>query len=133
MKEVEYEQAIQFYRFYHDYRMKILNFTLAINAALLVIVIQHITKTSGRFIVSFFSLIATISLLGFEMRTIKLGLIMLEITKEYENDLDARLMTTFSNYAKNNGIPQRHFVWGVYLLIVGMWLFILYAVTIGII
>ena len=133
MKQLEYEQAIQFYRFYHDYRMKILNFTLAINAALLVIAIQHITKPSGQFMVSIFSLVATISLLGFEVRTISFANLMLKITQEYERGFESKLMTQFNQYAANNGIPQRYFVWIVYYLIIGMWLFVLYAIHAGIV
>jgi len=122
MKQMEYEQSLQFYRFFHDYRMKILNYTIAFNAAMLVIVVQHIDKLNGQIALSLFSILVTSVLLGFEIRTINFANKIWDIAKNKEEKLELTLMSEFSEYADNNGIPQRYFVWAIYLIIGVVWL-----------
>lgn len=126
-KEIEYEESLKTFRFYHDYRMKVLNFTIALNAALLVIVIQHIQNPSGKTIISCFSLVATLALLGLEIRTINLANQVWRLSTEMEKDLQLSLMTSLYDYANDHGIPQRYFVWLLYGIIVFVWLFVLFA------
>ena len=131
-KFVEYEQAAETYRFFHEYRMKILNFTLALNAALLVVVVQHIHTNIGQIIVSVFSMLASLALFGFEIRTIRIAHAIWDVCVELESNLSMSALTKLRNFG-HTGIPQRYYVWVTYSMVLCIWIFVLVGLNVGLI
>lgn len=129
-KKNEYEQAVTMYRFYHDYRMKILNYTLAFNAALLVVAIQHINSTPGKVLISVVAILATLMMLGFEMRTIRFANLIWERIAAIEKELG---FATMSMLKESKGTPQRVYVRLLYLLLLLIWILVVVGVYISII
>ena len=126
-KDSEYIEAVTTYRFYHDYRMKILNFTLTFNGVLLVLVAEHIQVLLAKDIVAFFAIGTTILLLGFEMRTIRFANFIWSEVERLESAHGLSTMSALKTYAEGNGIPQRYYVWLIYSLIFLVWIALIMA------
>ena len=117
----EYENATQTYRFFLDHRMKMLNYALAFNAALLVISVQYVKDPISSIFLSVFSIVATALFLGFELRTIQITNIIWERLMEIENDLGYNTFTKIHEVINNSGVPQKKYIRAVYILLILVW------------
>ena len=129
-KKTEHEQAVTMYCFYHDYKMKILNYTLAFNAALLVVAIQYISSTPGKVLISIVAILATLMMLGFEIRTIRFAYLIRKRIVTIEKELGFATMSTLK---ESKGTPQRVYVRLIYFLLLLIWILVVVGVHVGII
>ncbi|MEE8059224.1 MAG: hypothetical protein V3T17_15515 [Pseudomonadales bacterium] len=124
--KIEYEIATQTYRFFLDHRMKMLNYALALNAALLVISVQYITDQIGTIYLSTFAVIATLLFLGFEVRTMQMANTVWDRLIELEGTLKYNTFIKMRDKIDSSGIPQRYYIRGVYVLFVIIWVGVVY-------
>ena len=69
-KEIEYQEAASSFRYFHDSRMKLLNFFLTFNGVLLIVGLGYLKSKFAHFSISIFALIVSVLMLGVELRTI---------------------------------------------------------------
>lgn len=129
-EEVEYEQAILSYRFFHEYRMRTLNFCIALNAAMLVVVVQHVKSAIGQMMISLLAVMATLAFLGMEIRTIQFANRLWSELAELEKKLGYNTMTRLWDFAKQ-GTPQRYYVRALYGVILVIWVVVTIASGVG--
>jgi hypothetical protein len=104
-KITEYTEAINTYKFYHDYRMRILNYMLTLNAALFIIVGEHVSKATVRMAIGSFSIFATLTLMALEVRTIRFANVVWDNIENLEKEHECQVMTNLRKYTKSKGVP----------------------------
>lgn len=129
---VEYEQALLSYRFFHEYRMRALNFCIALNAAMIYAVVQHVKVTAGQVALSMLAMVATAAFLGLELRSINLAGQLWGRIRELEAQLGYCAMSKVWQFSMS-GIPQRYFIRAIYGAILLVWAYVMSASALGVI
>lgn len=130
-KTVEYEQAVSTYRFYHEYRMKVLNYTIVLNGALIVIASEHLNTIIGKLMVASLAIVLTLLMLGIEIRTINFANNVWESIVKIEDTLGYEFMTILHKRAKTKGITQRIYIWVFYIVLCILWFLYMGVVFFG--
>jgi hypothetical protein len=124
----EYSEAVSMYRFYHEYRMQILNYTITLNAALLVFSGEFVSNALVLRLTAAFAVMATAVLLALELRTVGFANAMWDVVEELEGKLDLTAMSTLRRWSRR-GVPQRYWVWALYTTIGAIWAVLVVALT----
>lgn len=116
--EKEYDQALQYIRFFLEYRTKIFGFCVTVNGASLALTMnQH----EGRSVWLWgFSLAVTIVCLLAELRSIELADQYRAVAKRLEARLGFSMVTEIDTYAGNHGVSLRfifRLLYGLFSLI----------------
>lgn len=116
--EKEYDQALQYIRFFLEYRTKVFGFCVTVNGASLALTInQH----EGRDIWLWgFSLAVTIVCLFAELRSIELADRYRAVAKRLETRLGFSMVTEIDTYAGSHGVSLRftfRLLYGLFSLI----------------
>jgi len=120
----EYEQVLQFLRYFLDYRIKIFNFYMVINGVLLTVTFTYIQSLGGRVAVSVFALIISLIAMLAEDRSGKIANYYREAAIDLEKDLELTRMTEVHKKSMSSTPFRALFKWFYYMLMV-LWLLIL--------
>lgn len=118
---VEYEQANQNFRFFHELRMKAFQYALAIHGILLVAMVQYVSTSNGKLLVALFAIFITVLFLGYDIRTIQVSDAFLRQLKNLEGEMEHRVFTQVLETISSTGIAQKLYVRSAYYLLIFLW------------
>ena len=119
----EYKEALSLYKFYHEYRMKILHFQVIFTGVALASVFSYISERYGQILLSIFSMLVTLLNLSIECRSIQLAHVMINHAVGIERRIGFETATKKQNV--RSGIPQRFAIRAFYVISILLWLVIL--------
>ena len=122
-REIEYTLAHNRIEHLYDTRLKVFNFSLILNAALLASVQQLASDPIQKCIISFFGILATSFMLLVERRTIFVVDQYLDYLKELEIELSFDLETTIGRKLGKSKFRTRNYFSALYFTLSLMWLF----------
>ena len=127
--ELEYEQVLNFVRYFLDYRIKIFNFYVLLNGALLTVTLTYINQLGGRIIISAFAAVISVIALFADKRCVSIADHYREAAMRLERQLGFADIQEVHKICMEPGIRFRFlFAWLYYLLMIIWILIILFSI-----
>jgi hypothetical protein len=128
---VEYIEAVATYRFYHEYRMRILQTALTLNGVFFLVVTTYLEESTPLLISSIFAGVASTALLMLEVRTVAFANNVWSSIRDIESALAFSTFSKLHEFAAKSGPPQRFWIRIVYYVIILTWVYLITSIAIN--
>lgn len=123
--ELEYEQVLNFIRYFLDYRIKIFNFYVLLNGGLLTVTFTYIDQLGGRLIISVFAAVISVIALLADKRCVSIADYYREAAMRLERQLGFADIQEVHKICMKPGIRFRFLFAWLYCLLMIIWILII--------